>query len=64
MDEDSWNRNHEGGVIMEEHGGGIMEEETGGVILEEETFRKHGGGIMEEESCRRNHVEEESWRWS
>ena len=54
MDEDSWSRNHVGGIMKEESSRRNMEGESwrrkhGGVILEEETFRKPGGGNMEEE---------------
>ena len=63
MEEESWRRNHGGGIMEEEswrrnHGGGIMEEESwrrnqGGGIREEESWgRNHGGGIMEETSER------------
>ena len=47
MEEESWMRNH---------GGGIMEEESWrGGIMEEESWRmNHGGGIMEEEPCGRH----------
>ena len=53
MDEDSWSRNHVGGIMKEESSRRNMEGESwsrkhGGVILEEETFRKPGGGNMEE----------------
>ena len=51
MEEESWRRNHGGGIMVEEswrrrnHGGGIMEEES---------WRRNHGGIMEEESTRRH----------
>ncbi len=52
MEEESWRRNHGGGIMEEEswrrkHGRGIMEDES--------WRRNHGGGIMEEESWKRNH---------
>ena len=59
MDEDSWSRNHAGGIVKEESSRKNMEGESwrrnrrrkhGGVIMEEETFRRHGGGNMEEGS--------------
>ena len=57
MEEESWRRNHEGGVMEEEswrrnHGEGIMEEGSwrrnheGGIMKEESWRRYHGGGIM------------------
>ena len=77
MEEESWRRNHGGGImeetsLMRNHGGGIMEEESwrrnhgGGIMEETSLMRNHGEGIMEEESWRRNHgediIDEESQR--
>ena len=63
MEEESWRRNH---------GGGVMEEESwmtshGRGIIEDSWKRNHGGGIMEKESWKRNHgdggiIKEKSWR--
>ena len=46
MDEDSWSRNHVGGIMKEASSRRNIEEESwrrkhGGVIMEEGTFRKH-----------------------
>ncbi len=63
MEEESWRRNHRGGIMEEEswmrNHGGIMEEAScrshhGGVIMEESSWRSHHRGvIMEESSWRR-----------
>ena len=63
MEEESWRRNHGGGVMEEE----LWMRSHGRGIIEDSWKRNHGGGIMEKESWKRNHgdggiIKEKSWR--